>query len=1483
MNFRRLLFFLPMAVLPLLFLTADDWVWPDGSGIIHAPEVSDDGTAYQLKFLTVPGVNYTIESSEDLNTWTPDITYRGIGHTIIHPLLALPQNDGSPTPPPTNEEPPEPMTPASLRIQPILTSADPSATQTGLSVRWYSLDDEEPRHYILHGQTIEENPPPLYAEEFQPYTFFLQFPGQITDPSTVSPSDNLGPKDAAMISKLLDSLPAINTQIAANAANASATPTAPPAPGSKGFYRIRRTYVDSDSDGIQDHLEDQQGTDMWNWDTDGDGISDSQDQNPLVNDAVADPDGTGLPASLETGLLARYDFESLQGTFPNNYYEDKSGNNRPATPFAMGIDSHGMVSKAAKTTAGYAELDGTIWQGKTQYALSLWVCFDKDSIKTAPTGATQGLFGIYDYVNELSPQGYLIKEYNLWGLRIEKQAGGQELWKLGGYAYDTDPNNDGIPDNPVTANEDQTMSFTQPEGSIDDGKWHHITVVRDHPQLRVYIDGILKKQENKAVINLNHSATTEFCFGRYMEYLPTTQFKGKLDRMRIYGRDLTNSEVTALHQQDIDNDGLWDISENKSLLWRDTNGDGIRTAPESHYTINPFRWDKPNSDHDDDGILSITEQTDGTEISNPDTDGDLIPDGWEKDNGLDPTDATDGLLDSDNDGVTNRDEYSYNTDPNGTGGTNSDSDGDGTGDAAEIAQGSHPGDARDGGQPISPEERLTIKLGIGDKSGSESEDYVLHVYRIDPITGEEKRYYTLRSGGHGQYQEETKSIFWKNDTYTFQIDWQSSNLGSSSDPTNPEGADYDYNFIVEPQNDTTGILIDQYDPALKRAVPETPIAGNKSDVEPFKETVEKKRLLRTTAHLIPDYNRDGKIDEADEGKITTSNPYRFWVNNDGDFISKPVDVPLIGTGDSSVDFKINGIRDLIDFFPIKLDIKQALEMFPSPQYTYTLESDGGSFNFVETDLRAETVDNYLIGQLGDPAVPDNANGIVVISQVRQEEFVKTTNEISGKLSADYLKKISLGNIDGIILFEANKVSQNPLKLVIRKGKTKKIAEFEIAMSMNHVENMYRHISLMTEDDLVAGEHAGRPTETAEPSAYPDSLSNQKYFVFLHGYNVNGHQARGWHAEFFKRMWWSGSRARFVGVTWHGSETQGGLGQPDPLPSLIPGSLTPNYHINVDNALKTSDGLATALTSLNGDVTIAAHSLGKMVVSSAIHDHAAPISKYFLIDSAVAIEAYDANAPIQATMTHPEWEEGYPSQAICSEWHLLPWPNGDGRRLLTWRGRLSNRRNTTYYNFYSSGEEVLKNHTNANAFDFFSFTDAQLVEALSGDGATGIYSWAFQEKLKGRTLTGHVQGSRWGGWGFNIQRKPAPTVGWNPAHAATFTAQEMMENPYWRRGGEDAGVTEPHPTLFTVGSAGSNYAISHRDLLLAEGFPARTNAAGANPLAVLGGGNNFDMMDMKNGWHNGGITDWLHSDITGVSYLFTNKVYKKFVELGELKQ
>ncbi|TFG98942.1 M28 family peptidase [Candidatus Thorarchaeota archaeon] len=90
-------------------------------------------------------------------------------------------------------------------------------------------------------------------------------------------------------------------------------------------------------------------------------------------------------------------------------------------------------------------------------------------------------------------------------------------------------------------------------------------------------------------------------------------------------------------------------------------------------------------DSDSDSISNAMEIIYGTDGNKADSDDDIMPDNWELDNGLDPTDPTDANMDSDGDSLTNLQEYSNGLDPN-----SADSDSDQIPDGWEIENGLDP-------------------------------------------------------------------------------------------------------------------------------------------------------------------------------------------------------------------------------------------------------------------------------------------------------------------------------------------------------------------------------------------------------------------------------------------------------------------------------------------------------------------------------------------------------------------------------------------------------------------------------------------------------------------------------------------------------------------------------------------------------------------------------------------------------------------------
>jgi len=229
-------------------------------------------------------------------------------------------------------------------------------------------------------------------------------------------------------------------------------------------------------------------------------------------------------------------------------------------------------------------------------------------------------------------------------------------------------------------------------GFIDDGRWHHYALVIAGNNTRMYLDG---EQVGPVSGNLSGFSIPSniYTTNGYMMIGGTYAFQGSAKVLKndligeVDGIMLNHGRVDAadplvfrgIFRRDRDSDGLWDLTEADTKIWVDGNGNGVATPSECTYLSSPDLWQPSNTDTDRDGVTDLEEQTAGTLLWKPDTDGDLIPDGFEIAAGLNPLDAADALLDPDLDGATNIEEYRHNTKPD-----NPDTDGDGTSDGVEI-------------------------------------------------------------------------------------------------------------------------------------------------------------------------------------------------------------------------------------------------------------------------------------------------------------------------------------------------------------------------------------------------------------------------------------------------------------------------------------------------------------------------------------------------------------------------------------------------------------------------------------------------------------------------------------------------------------------------------------------------------------------------------------------------------------------------------
>ncbi len=638
---------------------------------------------------------------------------------------------------------------------------------------------------------------------------------------------------------------------------------------------------------------------------------------------------------------------------------------------------------------------------------------------------------------------------------------------------------------------------------------------------------------------------------------------------------------------------------------------------------------------------------------------------------------------------------------------------------------------------------------------------------------------------------------------------------------------------------------------------------NESSQISYKRQYRYTQLQPLEVELVPDYDRDGDMDADDKGKVSTANPWRWWINDDndeGDLAAE--DTPGQDTYADYRGFTVDGLCDLPDFFPLHLKIKPLLDIFPAATHEYRLVHPTGSLSFVETAMDATSSAQFL------------TNGAVADS-LKNATTRRMMKEATNTLSATFLADIQQNASKGIVLIQGSGATEQPMYVqVLKQGQ--EVARVNFPVKIGGIEQMYRWINLRGLADLDPAENGdpigsvSRATATGQPANRPDSLTNGKHFVMVHGYNVNEDSARGWGAEMFKRLFQMGMKAKFTMVTWQGNTSQ------------LAG-VTPDYWENVTNAFITSPHLKTVVEALPGTKIIAAHSLGNMVVSSAIQDHGMVVEKYFMLDAAVPLEAYDISHESRDQMRNPTWQDYNQTvnaidlrQYWASDWHKQFLSTADVRKTLTWKGRFGDIPNAI--NYYSSGEEVLQN----------------------ADGAwpsTGaVRAWVYQEMGKGRfdTAMAVVPGVHedvQGGWGFNINQQILVVDEQNPedSYLRNRTPAELAGVPLANT------AAQPFFMQFQIWALhdpiqGSPTAAQYwpRAKTLAEGIPSLSFPTGSNPISgFIGSGRNVDLMTLQSEWPQSRInttqfgTRWLHSDAIDVALRFNHLLFTSWINQGAL--
>ena len=638
--------------------------------------------------------------------------------------------------------------------------------------------------------------------------------------------------------------------------------------------------------------------------------------------------------------------------------------------------------------------------------------------------------------------------------------------------------------------------------------------------------------------------------------------------------------------------------------------------------------------------------------------------------------------------------------------------------------------------------------------------------------------------------------------------------------------------------------------------------------------------------LVPDYNRTNGIEKVDYDKAKGGIiPFRFWINDDDDngdsWVGTEDLLPIIysngainknsnnqpGRGENWSDDKINGYSDVVDFAAMLVDVSDVFPADTPETITKCMDwrFQSSCVNMVFTGLEVEMAKTF---QTED----HNRYGKNFEQHIYEAEVVNIPDLHPAppcfQTLLDEKRK-------GIVLLEG-KARGWYLGILGRTNSGREICKGAVNISVSPVENMYRWLDLRSAGKELLGEsHAAcNSADTlcngmSEPINNPDSNCNGdprdgRHIVFVHGYNINAREATAWGAEMFKRLWQSGSTSLFTVVDWVGDAGQ--FGDPDDGKSV-------SYYYAVPNAFLAAEKLQKAVndTKFKGEPVLMAHSLGNVVVSSAIVDWEMRCSKYYLLNAAVAIQAYEDRR--DNLMIEDNWlpiREKYYASYWYKNFTEANGYDNDFRSKLFWCGRFG--KIDQAVNYFSPSDDVVHD-----------------IEANSLGVYTSHSAWTLQERLKGRVATRIADrfaslytaitssdnpkflGTE-AGWGFNVSRVGIIGNVLQPSTDINNTPfKELIKEPIFypfKSMSERMNSTE----LFEYKKSDHDQYVL-RAKLLGSAIPATCFATGANALEKTASFPYQDYETKKWPRRNG---NWFHSDLKNVAYFFNSEFFNQVV-------
>ncbi len=950
----------------------------------------------------------------------------------------------------------------------------------------------------------------------------------------------------------------------------------------------------------------------------------------MSNNAIADPDGENLPSSLATSLTGRWDLETITNINGVRTSPNTANSSIPAyLGGAIAADDSGMVSKATRMSAmnQYLKADPTIIAGKTSFSISLWFRFEKDYLQNKLGSLNTVMFAFND-VLDATPQ------FQLHAYKALSEQSTQKL--IFSHYSNTILQPDLVGEIPLSA-------------PLDDGNWQHLTLTKSSGTIRIYRNAQQIMTGGVHSGTWGNGANGYLCFGALAPAAMQndTNFRGSMDRLRTWSRAITQSEITALHHQDIDRDGLWDITEGatrysdyqNTIIYHPDPADPTAPQPsQTGYARSPFLYSSGTLDFDQDELNDLAEQTTGTRLTKPDTDDDNLTDGFEITNLFNPLNAyslgingpRDDLGDPDSDGLLTLTEYFNGSNPR-----NSNSDGDATHDAAEVAQGSDPANAADSGAPPT-DSPVQVPFHIFG-------DYTAWEATIKGKGPNDTRTRRFRMSAHNVAANQTLDLL-RGNAYELNLRYIRSKPGESV-PW------YCWETSIDGKNSSAFTVADHWivDNNSALLAEHTHSHGTNQVAE---KTVN---ILAVEAAV--DSDRNGEI-EFGKDKTTAEIPYEFWVNHDRD-IGCTVD------GDDWEEDDVDGNitpetwdifepglkwrRDLEDLTRVWIDMKGLESILNTHDANIKLhariESTEGTpeitlFQPVETDGERK----YLTDESTGYNQTQSYYGDELCTVPRTPEGIEIPRRAWENLPAD--KAIHL-------LFEGKFTGKGKLIFEFRKDGQIIVPMPPVFLHLKKVEDMYETWSVGDAEyqgvDYGIWPAAAATQTTGMDLPAPQTNEEKDYILFVHGWNMEPWEKSAYASTMFKRLWHQGYKGRFGAFRWPT------FWFASPIPPLDHFNASEQRAWNSAAPLKALIAGRAAIFNITASkVRLYAHSMGNIVASECLRQfgpEGAPVHTYIAAQAAISSHVFDRTTTPWAALDPLEMPNvyGYYWQQNAADW------------------------------------------------------------------------------------------------------------------------------------------------------------------------------------------------------------------------------------------